>query len=143
MTDSERVIDDHPNRPSSITLEKWKEMKDQMEHLNDRTWPYHGMSPYVMKVRASVLNKFWRDHVSDKYDFGGDTVPYVRRSFAAVPKATFSYAMAVMDKVEGWKEEQWVGSYLAASMWIKTKAALRWTQKRPTLGRANCPCYHH
>ena len=32
VTDSERVIDDHPNRPSSMTLEKWKEMKDQMEH---------------------------------------------------------------------------------------------------------------
>ena len=46
------VIDDHPNRPSSITLEKWKEIKDQMGHLNDRTWPYHGMSPYAMKVRA-------------------------------------------------------------------------------------------
>ena len=32
--------------------------------------------------------------------------------------------MAVMDKVEGWKEEQWVGSFLAASMWMYTKAAL-------------------
>ena len=26
-------------------LEKWKERKEQMEYLNDRTWPYHGMSP--------------------------------------------------------------------------------------------------
>ena len=82
-----------------------------MEYLNDRTWPHHGMSPYAMKVRASVSNKFWRDHISDKYGFGGDTVPYVRRPFAAVPKATFSCAMAVMDN-------------LAASMWIFTKAAL-------------------
>ena len=71
MTDSERAIEDHPNRPSSITLEKWKEIKDQMEYLNDRTWPYHGASPCAMKVRASVLNKFWRDHISDKYGFGG------------------------------------------------------------------------
>ena len=30
VTDSERVIDDHPNRPSTMKLEKWKEMKDQM-----------------------------------------------------------------------------------------------------------------
>ena len=28
--------------------------------------------------------------------------PYVRRPFAALPKATFCYAMTVMDKVEGW-----------------------------------------
>ena len=143
MTDSERVIDDHPNRPSSITLEKWKEIKDQMKYLNDRTGPYHGMSPHATKVRASVLNTFWRDHISDKYGFGGDTVPYVRRPFAAVPKPTLSYAMAVMDKVEGWKEENWVGSYLAASMWIKTKAALCDGRKKPSVGRANYPRFHH
>ena len=74
-----------------------------MEHVNDRTWPYHGTSPCAMKERASVLNKFWRDHKSDKYGFDGDTVPNVRRPFAAVPKATFSNATAVMDKVERWK----------------------------------------
>ena len=93
MTNSERVRDDHPARPSTIALQKWKEMKDQMEYSNDRTWPYHGGSPYAMKVRASVLNTFWRDHISDKCGLGGDTAPYVRRSFAAVPKSTFSYAM--------------------------------------------------
>ena len=71
MTDSETVIDDHPARPSTLTLEKWKQMKDQMEYSNDRTRPYHGMSPYAMKVRASVLNKFWRDHISDKCGLGG------------------------------------------------------------------------
>ena len=41
-----------------------------------------------------------------------------------MPKATFSYAMAVMDKVEGWKEEEWVGSYLAASMWMHLQPIL-------------------
>ena len=88
-------------------------MKDQMEHLNEKTRPYHDMSLYAMKVRASVLNRFWRDHMSVKCGFGGDTAPYVRRPFAAVPKATFSFTMAVTDRVEGWKEEKWVGSYLA------------------------------
>ena len=58
------------------------------------------------------------------------TVPYVRRPFAAVPKATFSDATAVMDKVEGWKEEEWVGSKFAASMWIYTKAAMCDGRKR-------------
>ena len=37
-------------------------------------------------------------------------------------KAEFSYAIAVMDKIAGWWEENWVGSSLAASMWISTKA---------------------
>ena len=91
------------------------------------------MSRDAMKVRASVLSKFWRDHISGKYGFGGCTVPYVRRPFAAVPKATFSRAMAVMDKVEGWKEEEWVGSYLAASMCIYTKAAMCDGRKRRPL----------
>ena len=91
------------------------------------------MSPYAMNFRASVLNTFWRDHISDKYGIGGDTALHVRRPFAAVPKATFSRAMAVMDKVEGWKEEECVLSYLAASMWIYTKAALCDGRKRDPL----------
>ena len=42
--------------------------------------------------------------------------------------------MTVMDKVEGWNEEEWVGSYLAASMWINTKAVLFYGRKSdPTL----------
>ena len=38
--------------------------------------------------------------------------------------------MTVMDKVEGWNEEKWVGSYLAACMWINTKAVLCDGRKR-------------
>ena len=41
--------------------------------------------------------------------------PYVRR---------LSFAMAFMDKAEGWNEEQWVGSNFVACMWIYTKAVL-------------------
>ena len=66
MTDSEKVIDRHPTQPSTMTLEKWKDRKDQMEYFNDRTWPYHGMSLQAMKLRTSVLNTFWRDHMSDR-----------------------------------------------------------------------------
>ena len=32
--------------------------------------------------------------------------------------------MTVLDKVEGWNEEQWAGSKFAASMWIYTNAVL-------------------
>ena len=54
----------------------------------------------------------------------------MRRPFAAVPKPTFSYAMTVMEKVEGKKEEQWVGSYLTASMWTCTRAVFGDGRKR-------------
>ena len=50
----------------SLTMEKWKERKDAMEYLNGRTWPYHGMNAHAMRRRSSVLNTFWRDHISDK-----------------------------------------------------------------------------
>ena len=54
-----------------------------------------------------------------------------------VPEAACSFAMTVMDKVEGWNEEKWVNTHLAACMWIYTKAVLcdgrPWTYQ-PTLG---------
>ena len=50
-----------------------------------------------------------RDHISDKDGRGGNTPPNALASLA-VPKATLSFAMAVMDKVEGWNVEKWVGS---------------------------------
>ena len=42
-------------------------------------------------------------------------------------QAEFSYAIAVMDRIGGWKEEEseqenWVGPRFAASMWIYTKS---------------------
>ena len=82
------------------------------------------MSAYALKIKSSVLNRFWRDHISNKYGLRGDKSPYMRRPLAAVPKATFSFAMTVMDKVEGWNVEQWVGSYFVACMWICTTAVL-------------------
>ena len=51
------MIDDHPTQPTSMTMEKWKERKDLMEYLSDRTWPYHGMSACAMKIRTSVLTE--------------------------------------------------------------------------------------
>ena len=39
--------------------------------------------------------------------------------------------MTVMDKVEGWTEEKWVGSKFAACMWIYTEAVLCDGRGRP------------
>ena len=52
------MIDDHPTQRNSTTMEKWKERKDLMEYLNDRTWPYHSTSACTMKIRTSVLKRF-------------------------------------------------------------------------------------
>ena len=41
------------------------------------------------------------------------------------PKPVFSSTMVVMDKIHGWSdEEKWVGSKLAACMWLYTKMVL-------------------
>ena len=39
-------------------------------------------------------------------------------------KAEFSNAMAVMDKIRGWEQENLVGSRFAASKWIFTTAVI-------------------
>ena len=107
-----------------MTMEKWKGRKEVMEFLSDTGWTYHGMSAHARKTRTPELNKYWQRHTSDKYGLRGDMSPYVRRPFAAVPKAIFSFAMTVMDKVEGWNEEELVGSNFVACMWIYTKTVL-------------------
>ena len=121
VADSEGVIDDQPTQPYSMTMEKWKERKKVMEFLNGGRSTYHGKSAYARKTRPSVLNRYWQKHISDKNGDWHDMAPcverpYGRRLHAAVPKATSSFAMALMDKVGGWNEEQWVGSKFAASM---------------------------
>ena len=42
------------------------------ECLNDRICPYYGMSVYALKTRTSVMNKFWRDRILDKYGVRSD-----------------------------------------------------------------------
>ena len=126
------MIDDHSTQPITVTTETWKERKDSMEYSNGRTWRYHGMHDHALKARSSVLHGFWRDHTSDKNGRRGNVPPYARAPLA-VPKATFSFAMTVMDKVDGWNEEEWVGLKFAASMWIYFKAVLCDGRGRPPL----------
>ena len=123
VTDSERMVDDHPTQMILLKSETWKERKDSTESSNVRTWRYHGMNDYALRTRSSVLHRFWRDHISDKHCRRGN-IPSYAQAPLSVPKATFSFAMTVMDKMEGWNEEEWVGTKLAAFMWIYTKAVL-------------------
>ena len=78
------MIDDHPHSAEFYVNGK-VERKDLMEYLNDRDVAVSRMSAYTMKIRTSVLNKFWSDHTSDKYGLRCDMSPCVRRPFAAVP----------------------------------------------------------
>ena len=103
--DSEMVIDDHSNEPVLKTAETWKEREDSMEFMTGKTWHYHGMNDYVLRTRSCVLHKFWRDHISDQNGPRGDIPPNPLAALA-LPQATFSFAMAVMDNVEGWNEEE-------------------------------------
>ena len=72
-------------------------------------------------ARECILNECWQIFVDDR------RIPqYAINSRANVqPKAVFSYAMTVMDKICGWEDEQkTVVSLFAACMWIDTKAVL-------------------
>ena len=123
VTFSGSRIDDYCTQPYSMTMEKWRERKDVMEFLHISTRLYHDMSVCVMKIRSSVLNKFWKDHISDKNGRRGYFPPWVLAPLA-IPKVTVSFAIASMDKIGGWNEEKWVGTNFVACMWICTEAVL-------------------
>ena len=103
------VIDDRSNEPVLVTARTWKDRKDSMEVMSGRTLRYHGMNHKAMRTRTSVLHRSWRDHIVDKNGRRGNIPPHAMAALA-VPKATFSFAMTAMDKVEGWNDEEWVGS---------------------------------
>ena len=85
------------------------------------------MNHNAMRTRTYVPQKIWRDHISDE-EGRRDNIP----NALAVPKTTtFFYAMTVMDKVEDWTEEKWVGSKFAACMWVYTEAVLCDGRGRP------------
>ena len=88
--------------------------------MTGRTWPDPELSHKARNTREFVLLTFCQDCVADRLGRREAIPP----NTVALPKSVFSYAMTVMDKVEGWEEEQWVGSRLAACMWTCTKAVL-------------------
>ena len=123
--DAEMVIDDRTNEPVLMTARAWRDRKDSMEVMTGRTWHYHGMNHKIKRTRSSVLQRFWRDHISRQNGLRSDITP----NALDIPKTAFSYAMTVIDKVGGWNEEEWMGSKFAACMWVYTKAVLcdgRW-----------------
>ena len=78
-------------------------------------------NPRTNQLREYALKEFWDIFVDDSL-FGEDAL---LKQVNVHSKAVFSYAMTLTDKIQGWEdEESWVGSKLAACMWIYTKEPL-------------------
>ena len=104
-----------------VDREIWRRTeKERMDVATGRTWTSYGWSQR-WHAREYLLNEYWQIFVDDRL-VPRDAI----NSHANVqPKAVFSYAMTVMDKICGWgDEQQWIGSLFAACMWIQTKAVL-------------------
>ena len=84
------------------------------EEKTCRVWLNAEITERATCRREHVLKQFWQSFVDDRLDRGN----------AIQTKAEFSSAIAVIDKIGGWKEENRVGSRFAASMWICTEAVI-------------------
>ena len=60
------VIDTRNDEPELMNARKWPARKGSMEVMTGRTLHYHGMGHKAMRTRTYVLQRFWRDHISDK-----------------------------------------------------------------------------
>ena len=99
----------------------WRNKKDQLDMTNGITWSICNWSQDALSARKCVLNDFWHIFVYD-----GPVDRCAMNTLAnAQRKSVFSLALTVMDNIVGWEEERkWVGSLIAACMWIYTKTVL-------------------
>ena len=88
-------------------------LDQELEDVLERAPGVSNRRPPI-KTAEWVLRQFWQSFMEDKFDLEN----------AIQKKAEFSYAIAVMDKIGGCEEENWVGSRYAASMWMYTEAVL-------------------
>ena len=72
-----------------------------------RVWPNVELSERAKCTREYVLRQFRQSFVENGFDLVN----------AIQTKTLFSSAIAVMDKIGGWKEKDWVGSRFAARIW--------------------------
>ena len=89
LMDAEMVIDTRNNEPELMNARTWRARKGLMEVMTGRTFRYHGMEHKARRTRTYVLQKFWRDHISDKNGRRYKIPP----NALAVPKTAFSNAM--------------------------------------------------
>ena len=94
---AQELLEEVQERRLQLENEMWKEVDDYI---------------FTWETREHVLRQFWQSFVVDSFDL----------DIAIQTKAEFFYAIAVMDKIGGWEEEDWVGSRFAAGMFIYTKS---------------------
>ena len=142
------VIGTQANVLAPVNSVVWRAKKGQFEVVTERTWPNHEWSKRGRHTREYVWNELWQIVVGDR----PVRKEVIHTQTNAQSKKVFSYAMTVMDKIDGWEEgeEKMVGSRIAACTWIHTKAVLcegqESTQKylrrrlQPTLESVNWVC---
>ena len=95
------------NVPEPTNAMTWRAKKGLLGVMTDRTWPDPGLSLKARNTRDYVLFRFWQDCVADRFGRREAIPP----NALEIPKSVFFCAMTVMDKVEGWTEEKWVGGF--------------------------------
>ena len=105
----------------------WRVKEDKMEETTGVIWTESEWGPRTLQLREYPLTEFWDDR-----PFHSDSL---RRHANVQSKAVFSSATTVLDKIHGWiDEEKWVGSKVAACMWIHTKMVLtEWRKPTPEM----------
>ena len=105
------MIDVRSNETVLKTAGTWKDRKDLREFMTDRTWHYHDMNDHVLRTRSCVLRRFWRVQIFDK-NGRRVNISSIAMTALVVSKVTFSFAMTVMDKVEGDNgRDPWMGRW--------------------------------
>ena len=82
--------------------------------MTGRVRPNAEVSERAKRTKECVSRQLWQSFVDDGFDLEHDIQT----------KAEFSSAIAVMDNIGGWNEEDLVGSRCAASMRIDTTAVI-------------------
>ena len=92
-----------------------------MEKASRRSWTECENSPRTIELIEYVLREFWEIFVDGRPSCRDACFKHAK----VQPKAVFSCAMAIMDAIQGWQdEEKRVGSKFAACMWIYSTEVL-------------------
>ena len=119
---------DMPADLSCAKVERaWKRRKNKMEKISRSFSTANENTPRAVQLREYILEEFWDIFVNDGL-LGAEALI---RHVHVQSEAVFSYAMTMMDKIEGWEEEERrVGSEFATCMWIYTKKIIDCLKKR-------------
>ena len=82
-------------RRPQISTDQWLDKQRPFDEKTETDWSQLAlMSERAKTKRESFLKYFWVSNVKDEFDVG---LPFQT-------KAELSYAVTVMDKIEGWEE---------------------------------------